>query len=125
MFETLTDFYNVELAAVSVFGLFTVTIEIGKIIGFTGMALFTGRWFVQLWASKKHRRPVVPRAFWFMSIGGSILLLSYFIFGKNDSIGILSNLFPLCVAGYNLYLDLTHHRSLLPAEPEERKEGAE
>ena len=29
----------------------------------------------------------------------------YFIFGKNDSVGILSNLFPLFVALYNLYLD--------------------
>ncbi len=46
-----------------------------------------------------------------MSISGSLLLLSYFIFGKNDSVGILSNLFPAGVAGYNLYLDLTHKRS--------------
>jgi len=34
-------------------------------------------------------------------------LLCYFIFGKNDSVGILSNLFPFTVALYNLYL---HHR---------------
>jgi lipid-A-disaccharide synthase-like uncharacterized protein len=31
--------------------------------------------------------------------------------GKNDSVGILSNLFPAGVAGYNLYLDLRHKRS--------------
>jgi lipid-A-disaccharide synthase-like uncharacterized protein len=36
------------------------------------------------------------------------MLLSYFVFGKNDSVGILSNLFPLFVALYNLYLDLKH-----------------
>ena len=35
----------------------------------------------------------------------SVLLLGYFVFGKNDSVGILSNLFPLFVALYNLYLD--------------------
>ena len=29
-----------------------------------------------------------------MSISGSLLLLPYFIFGKNDSVGVLSNLFP-------------------------------
>ena len=40
-----------------------------------------------------------------MSIAGSLLLLSYFIFGKNDSVGIISNLFPTFVASYNLYLD--------------------
>jgi len=46
-----------------------------------------------------------------MSISGSLLLLSYFVFGKNDSVGILSNLFPAGVAAYNLYLDLTHKRA--------------
>jgi len=56
-------------------------------------------------------KPVGPTVFWFMSISGSLLLLSYFIFGKNDSVGILSNLFPAGVAGYNLYLDLTHKRA--------------
>jgi lipid-A-disaccharide synthase-like uncharacterized protein len=40
-----------------------------------------------------------------MSVSGSVMLLSYFVFGKNDSVGILSNLFPLFVALYNLYLD--------------------
>jgi lipid-A-disaccharide synthase-like uncharacterized protein len=45
-----------------------------------------------------------------MSISGSLLLLAYFIFGKNDSVGVLSNLFPAGVAGYNLVLDLRHKR---------------
>jgi lipid-A-disaccharide synthase-like uncharacterized protein len=82
-----------------------------KLIGYLGVALFAGRWFVQMHYSRKHGRPVVPTVFWLMSISGSLLLLSYFIFGKNDSVGILSNLFPVGVAGYNLYLDLSHKRS--------------
>jgi len=53
----------------------------------------------------------VPRLFWLMSISGSLLLLSYFIFGKNDSVGVLSNLFPAGVAIYNLVLDIRHRRS--------------
>lgn len=118
LFQTITDVYAIHLATVDL-GWFDVVITSGKIIGFLGMALFTGRWFVQLWASRRHRRPVVPRAFWFMSLGGSVLLLSYFIFGKNDSIGILSNLFPMSVALYNLYLDITHHRTLLPSLPDD------
>ena len=40
-----------------------------------------------------------------------MLLLSYFVFGKNDSVGVLSNLFPAGVAGYNLYLDLRNKRN--------------
>jgi lipid-A-disaccharide synthase-like uncharacterized protein len=76
-----------------------------KLVGYLGVALFAGRWFVQLYASRRHRRPVVPRTFWYMSISGSLLLLAYFVFGRNDSVGVLSNAFPLTVALYNLYLD--------------------
>jgi lipid-A-disaccharide synthase-like uncharacterized protein len=89
---------------------FGLTITPWKLIGYLGVALFAGRWFVQLYYSRKLRRPVVPTVFWLMSISGSLLLLSYFVFGKNDSVGVLSNLFPAGVAGYNLYLDLRRRR---------------
>jgi lipid-A-disaccharide synthase-like uncharacterized protein len=89
---------------------FGITITPWKLVGYLGVALFAGRWFVQLAYSKMHRRPVLPTAFWIMSITGSVLLLAYFTFGKNDSVGILSNLFPAFIAGYNLFLDLTHRR---------------
>jgi len=81
-----------------------------KIIGYLGVVLFAGRWFVQLWASRRSRKVVMPRLFWYMSIAGSLMLLSYFIFGKNDSVGILSNAFPFLIASYNLYLDITHKK---------------
>lgn len=88
-----------------------------KLIGYTGVFLFASRWFIQMAASRKAGRPVMPRLFWVMSATGSMLLLSYFIFGKNDSVGILSNLFPAGVASYNLYLDITHQKqSTAPAE---------
>ena len=85
-----------------------LTLTPWKLVGYLGVALFAGRWFVQLHYSRMHGKPVVPRLFWLMSITGSLLLLAYFIFGKNDSVGILSNLFPAGVAIYNLYLDLAH-----------------
>lgn len=77
-----------------------------KLVGYLGVTLFAGRWFVQMIASRATRQVVVPRMFWYMSISGSLLLLTYFTFGRNDSVGILSNLFPLGVALYNLYLDV-------------------
>jgi lipid-A-disaccharide synthase-like uncharacterized protein len=46
-----------------------------------------------------------------MSLTGSLGCLLYFIFGKNDSVGILGNLFPSAVSSYNLYLDITHKRA--------------
>lgn len=85
--------------------MFGVTVTPWKLIGYTGVFLFAGRWFVQLAASKAHGKPVMPTLFWYMSAAGSVLLLAYFIFGKNDSVGVMSNLFPLFVALYNLYLD--------------------
>ena len=85
---------------------FGVVLTPWKIIGYLGVFLFAGRWVVQVIATRKHRRPVMPRLFWVMSVAGSGLLLSYFIWGKNDSVGVLSNLFPAAVAIYNLVMDL-------------------
>lgn len=98
---------------------FGLTITPWKLIGYLGVALFAGRWFVQMHYSRKLRRPVVPTIFWLMSISGSLLLLAYFIFGKNDSVGVLSNLFPAGVAGYNLYLDLRRRRGRMSGDGNE------
>jgi lipid-A-disaccharide synthase-like uncharacterized protein len=95
---------------------FGVTITPWKLVGYLGVLLFAGRWFVQMYYSRRLRRPVVPTVFWLMSITGSVLLLAYFTFGKNDSVGILANLFPATVAIYNLYLDMRHKRTRRDAE---------
>ena len=88
-----------------------VVITPWKLIGYVGVFLFTARWFVQLYATKKLRRVVMPAAFWWLSISGSVLLLAYFTFGKNDSVGVLANLFPAFVSVYNL---ATHLREKKP-----------
>jgi|SRR5690606_14932200 len=90
--------------------LFGVAITGWKLVGYLGVFLFAGRWFVQVFAAHAHGRPVIPRTFWLMSLSGSALLLAYFIFGRNDSVGVLSNLFPALVALYNLYLDFKSER---------------
>ncbi len=79
-----------------------------KLIGLVGALMFGGRWLVQFIASKRQGKPVIPRAFWYMSIIGSLMTLAYFIFGKNDAVGILQNLFPSFTACYSLYLDIKH-----------------
>lgn len=94
------------------FSILGIRVSIWKIIGYLGTAVFAGRWFVQMYASRKARKPVMNRLFWLMSLTGSLLILSYFVFGKNDSVGVLSNLFPSTVALYNLYLDIRYHREL-------------
>jgi lipid-A-disaccharide synthase-like uncharacterized protein len=92
------------------FTLHNVVVTPWKLIGYLGVFLFTSRWFVQLYATKKLRRVHMPTSFWWLSVAGSVLLVSYFTFGKNDSVGVLSNLFPAFVSVYNLIVDLRHRR---------------
>ncbi len=91
-----------------IFAAFGLVVTPWKLVGYLGVVLFAGRWFVQMLASRVEGRPVLPALFWYMSVSGSVLLLLYFIFGKNDSVGVLSNLFPFTVALYNLYLHRRH-----------------
>ncbi|MBB6094136.1 lipid-A-disaccharide synthase-like uncharacterized protein [Povalibacter uvarum] len=86
--------------------LFGVSITPWKLIGYVGVLLFAGRWVVQVFATRRRGKPVIPRMFWVMSVTGSGLLLAYFIWGKNDSVGVLSNLFPMSVAVYNWMMDV-------------------
>jgi hypothetical protein len=65
-------------------------------------------------AAWKLQRPALPRIFRYMSMVGSLLLLSCFTFGKTNSAGILSNLFPLGIAVCNLFLDFKK-RTRLPS----------
>lgn len=87
---------------------FDIVITPWKLIGYLGVLLFAGRWVVQLIATRRQGEPSFPAMFWTMSVMGSGLLLAYFIWGKNDSVGVLSNLFPMAVALYNFTM---HHRA--------------
>lgn len=46
-------------------------------IGFLGQAVFTARFLAQWIASEKRRDSVVPVVFWWLSLGGGMLLLAY------------------------------------------------
>ena len=78
-----------------------------KVIGFTGALMFGMRWLVQFVATRRAGRPVIPRVFWVMSLVGSVMTLSYFLFStKQDAVGVLQNLFPAFTAAYSLWLDV-------------------
>ena len=97
---------NAQIVWLSGFG---VHITAWKLNGLTGALRFGGRWLVQFIASRRQGKPVIPRAFWYMSIAGSLMTLSYFIFSaKQDAVGVLQNLFPSFTAIYSLYLDIRH-----------------
>lgn len=88
-----------------------------KLIGLAGAGMFGARWVVQFVASRRARRPVIPRLFWYMSLAGSLMALSYFLFSsKQDAVGVLQNLLPAFTAAYSLFLDVRHgHEQKLAA----------
>ena len=90
--------------------MFGITVTPWKLVGFVGALMFAGRWIIQALATRRHGKPTIPRSFWIISLAGSAMVTSYFIWGKNDSVGILSNLFPTSVAFYNLVMDIRHKR---------------
>ena len=97
---------NEQIVFLSGFGLH---VTLWKLIGYTGALMFGGRWLVQFIASKRMGKPVIPRAFWYMSVVGSLMTLSYFVFSaKQDAVGVVQNLFPAFTASYSLYLDIRH-----------------
>ena len=48
-----------------------------NLVGWTGNAVFFSRFFVQWYATEKKKRVVVPVAFWWLSLAGSLLLLLF------------------------------------------------
>jgi len=48
-----------------------------EVLGYLGQAIFGGRWLVQWLVSEKSKRSVVPIAYWYMSLIGGLLTLSY------------------------------------------------
>jgi lipid-A-disaccharide synthase-like uncharacterized protein len=103
--------------------LFGIRITGWKLVGYLGIMMFSSRWLVQLHYSKKKGRSAIPMMFWLMSIAGSFFCLLYFVFGKNDSVGIISYFSPMCVASYNLYLEWQHSRKKKLREVQEAPIG--
>ena len=48
-------------------------------LGFIGQAIFGSRFVVQWLVSERKKRSVIPKAFWYLSIAGSVVLLTYAI----------------------------------------------
>ena len=67
-----------------------ITWNTWKVIGFVGNAIFFSRFIVQWYASEKRKQVVVPQAFWWLSLIGTVIMLTYGIFYLRDSVVILS-----------------------------------
>jgi lipid-A-disaccharide synthase-like uncharacterized protein len=76
--------------------------QIWVTIGFLGQALFSARFLVQWIYSEKHKKSVIPVAFWWFSLAGGIVLLSYALW-RRDPVFIAGQAGGLLIYLRNLY----------------------
>lgn len=72
-------------------------------IGLLGQTIFMGRMLVQWMASERSKRSVIPVAFWWMSLGGAVMLVVYFVW-RRDIIGVVGQGTGLFIYVRNLVL---------------------
>lgn len=98
--------------------IFNISSPLGLIwvsLGLLGQVLFTGRMIVQWLVSEKEKQSVVPPMFWWMSLIGSLMLLTYFLW-RQDVVGILGQGIGLTIYVRNLHLIHLTKRQALAAE---------
>lgn len=83
-------------------------------VGFLGQGLFSMRFIVQWIASERRKRSVIPMAFWYFSIGGGMVLLSYAIY-RMDPVFIAGQSMGVVIYSRNLYFRIKEHGGLPPA----------
>tara|TARA_B110000014_G_C20063526_1_gene554035 strand:- start:223 stop:507 length:285 start_codon:yes stop_codon:yes gene_type:complete len=62
-----------------------------EVFGLLGNTCFGSRFLVQWIQSERAGRSIVPEIFWYLSLGGSVILLIYF-FQRGSIIGVLAYL---------------------------------
>lgn len=73
------------------------------LFGLFGQLMFTGRFLVQWIASERAKRSVVPVFFWYFSLAGGVILLSYAIY-RRDPVFILGQSLGVFIYLRNLVL---------------------
>jgi lipid-A-disaccharide synthase-like uncharacterized protein len=73
------------------------------VVGFVGQALFSMRFILQWVKSEREGRSVIPIAFWYFSLAGSVVLLAYAIH-RVDPVFILGQAAGIVIYLRNLYL---------------------
>jgi lipid-A-disaccharide synthase-like uncharacterized protein len=73
------------------------------LFGFGAQLMFTARFLVQWVASERARASIVPVAFWYFSLAGGLMLLSYAIY-RADPVFVLGQGLGVMIYLRNLWL---------------------
>ncbi len=79
------------------------------LFGLFGQGLFMGRFALQWIASERRGRSVVPLGFWWLSLAGASVLLTYFAV-QREPIGVLGQLLGWPIYLRNIYMVLRDRR---------------
>jgi lipid-A-disaccharide synthase-like uncharacterized protein len=92
------------------YDVFVAKIDFWFLFGLVAQLLFTARFIVQWIVSEKAGKSVIPLAFWFLSMGGGIML---FIYGlvRREPIIILGQGLAIIIYIRNLMLILKNARN--------------
>ncbi len=88
--------------------------HIWLLAGFAGQGLFASRFLLQWFKSEMEGRSIIPVNFWYCSLGGGVVLLTYAIH-KLDPVFILGQASGLVVYSRNLYLIFRERTALRQA----------
>lgn len=86
-------------------------------LGLIGQIVFSARFLLQWVYSEYKRYSAIPMAFWYMSIVGSAILLSYALY-KHDPVFIAGQSFGVLVYLRNLQLRLRERAAVTLGEPQ-------
>ena len=84
--------------------------DVWVIWGLVAQSMLMMRFMVQWIASERARRSIVPVAFWFFSLAGGILLLTYAVI-RQDPVFIAGQSLGLIIYSRNLWLIFAERRA--------------
>lgn len=83
-------------------------------LGFAAQMMFAMRFLIQWVYTERARESVVPEAFWYFSLAGGLMLLTYAVY-RGDPVFMLGQAMGLVVYSRNLYFIWSHRSALRPA----------
>jgi len=81
--------------------------SVWKVVGWLGNFVFSSRFIVQWYATEKKKQVVVPQAFWWLSLFGSLTFLCYSVH-QRDSVFIFAYAFTWIPYIRNLIIHRRH-----------------